>query len=60
MDPLAIFLIMLLWMGIAGIAVRIFRHVPTRVCPHCAVNVELGKAYCQGCGYKFTDARYWN
>ena len=59
MDPLLIFIILIAWMGLAGIIVRIFRHVPSRPCPHCNAQVEIGKARCQECGYLFTSARYW-
>lgn len=59
MEPLAIFVLILLWFVVVGIAVRVYRWTPTRKCPLCATQVELGKAYCQGCGYKFSAARFW-
>jgi hypothetical protein len=58
-EPLAIFIILLVWMALAGIAVKVFRHVPSRPCPHCDAKVEIGRASCQDCGYRFTSARYW-
>ncbi len=58
MDPLIVFISITAWMILAGVAVRIFRWVPTRVCPLCEAKVELGRTHCQTCGYKFTAARY--
>jgi len=35
------------------VAVRIWRHVPTRKCHLCGAQVEIGKSRCQVCGYMF-------
>jgi hypothetical protein len=38
---------------LASVAVRIWRHVPTRKCHLCGAQVEIGKSRCQVCGYMF-------
>jgi hypothetical protein len=59
MGPLAIYVSLLVFFVLAGGAVWIWRHVPTRSCPQCEARVEIGKARCQSCGYKITSARYY-
>jgi hypothetical protein len=58
MDPLLIFCLIFGWFILGGIAMYIYRHVITRVCPQCEAKVELGKQRCQVCGYRFSTARY--
>jgi hypothetical protein len=58
MEPVVIFFSIVAWMILAGIAVRVLRWVPSRVCPLCDAQVELGRTHCQSCGYRFTAARY--
>jgi predicted amidophosphoribosyltransferase len=59
MEPLTIFILVTTWMALAGAAVKLWRHSPTRACPLCETQVELGRAHCQACGYRFTSARYY-
>jgi rubredoxin len=35
-----------------------FHRPAARKCPHCAAQVQLGKARCQTCGYMFSEARF--
>jgi hypothetical protein len=58
-EPLTIFVGMLAWFVLAGGAVWWFRHKVTRKCPLCEAKVELGRAQCQVCGYRFSTARYY-
>jgi hypothetical protein len=50
---------MIAWFLLAGAAVWWFRHTVTRKCPLCESKVELGRARCQVCGYRFSTARYF-
>ena len=55
MEPIVIY------SGFAGLlivfslAVRIFRHIPTRPCHLCGAKVELGRQRCQVCDYRFIN-----
>ena len=57
MGPLAIYISILVVLLIVSILARVFRHVPTRTCPLCDAKVELGRARCQVCHYRFSTAR---
>jgi hypothetical protein len=58
MDPLLIYIGAVAILLVASLAVRIWRHTPTRKCPLCESAVELGRIRCQICGYRFSTARY--
>jgi hypothetical protein len=51
--PLAIYISAIVILLALSIAVWIWRHTPTRLCPLCESRVELGRARCQVCGYNF-------
>jgi hypothetical protein len=53
MGPLTIYIaIVVLLLGLS-LAVRIWKHTPTRRCPLCESRVEIGRSRCQVCGYNF-------
>jgi hypothetical protein len=51
--PLGIYASMVALLLALSIAVRIWKHVPTRKCHLCGAQVELGKGSCQVCNYRF-------
>ena len=53
MGPLAIYISVVVALIALSIAVRIWRHHPTRKCHLCGAQVELGRRKCQVCGYEF-------
>lgn len=59
MGPLAIYISVIVVLLLLSIAVRIWKHAPTRKCPQCDAQVEIGRAACQICAYRFTTARYY-
>ncbi len=55
MNPLYIYIGLVVVLLALSITVRIFRHTATRKCHLCGVQVELGKGRCQVCGYQFAN-----
>jgi hypothetical protein len=55
LGPLAIYISVIVVLIALSIAVRIWRHHPTRKCHLCGAQVELGRARCQVCNYRFQD-----
>ena len=55
MGPLAIYISMVVALIALSLAVRIWRHTPTRKCHLCDSAVELGRRRCQVCGYEFAS-----
>jgi len=53
--PLAIYVAVIAILLLLSIAVRIWRHTPTRKCHLCGAQVELGRRHCQVCGYRFAN-----
>ncbi len=58
MDPIVIYASMAGLLLVASVLVGIFRHVTTRKCPLCESQVEMGRARCQVCDYRFSTARF--
>ena len=55
MSPLAIYLSVVIVVLLLGIAVRIWKYAPTRMCHLCNARVEIGRRRCQVCGYEFVN-----
>jgi hypothetical protein len=53
--PLAIYISAVGVLIVLSIAVRVWRHHPTRKCHLCGAQVELGKSRCQVCNYRFEN-----
>jgi hypothetical protein len=53
--PLAIYISVIAILLLFSIAVRIWKHAPTRKCHLCGAKVELGRRRCQVCGYEFIN-----
>jgi hypothetical protein len=56
-NPLLIYVGLLVVMLAASLLVWVFRHTPSRRCPLCEAQVEIGRTRCQTCGYRFSTAR---
>jgi hypothetical protein len=52
-DPLAIYVSAIAILLAFSLAVWIWRHRVTRVCPLCESRVEIGRTRCQVCDYNF-------
>jgi hypothetical protein len=57
-DPLVFYISAVALLLVVSIAARVWRHVPTRVCPLCSAKVELGRQRCQVCSYRFDISRW--
>ena len=55
MNPLYIYIGVVAILVALSICVRVWRHVATRKCHLCGAQVELGKATCQVCNYRFVN-----
>jgi predicted amidophosphoribosyltransferase len=55
LGPLAIYVSTVAVLLLLSIAVRIWKHTPTRKCHLCGAQVELGRRRCQVCGYEFIN-----
>jgi predicted amidophosphoribosyltransferase len=56
--PLALYSSVILALIVLGILLRVYQRIVTRVCPMCDARVELGRRWCQQCGYKFDTSRW--
>jgi hypothetical protein len=57
-DPLLLYSSVTLALILLGIMLRLYQRIVTRSCPLCDARVELGRRWCQRCGYKFDTSRW--
>ncbi len=57
-DPLTIYISIIGLLLVLTVLLGVFSYHITRGCPQCNARVQLGRPRCQGCGYRFSTARF--